>query len=81
MIETTKMFRTNDGIVHDSLEEAQSHALREMMPGEFKSSATGSQIAEHILKNKDAFIEILGKKLRKVKSKKSSKPATPEKKN
>jgi len=67
-IDKTPRFKTKDGALHVTLEDAKIHALDEVLSGE--ESAT-----IQILKNSDAIIAILKMKPRKQKAKSAKKPA------
>ena len=62
MIEFTKSYKTQDGQVFGSIEEAQIHELSSVVGSIVCSTATGpnsKEIAKHLLKNKDILIDVL----------------------
>jgi hypothetical protein len=67
MIEKTSSYKTKDGHIYATLEEAQKAAIGEIIGVEMPSVA--------ILKNADAVITILKLKPRKAKVAKKQKPA------
>jgi hypothetical protein len=83
MIEQCKSFKTSDGAVHSSLEDAQFHELKiQTIPS--GSSEVEIKLCEKyckaVLDNKESILSILGKKQRKPRTLKSSskkKPGAP----
>lgn len=63
MIETTKAYKTSDGITHDTLEGAQIHALDQLQIA----------VPKDIMANKDAVLAILKLKSRKPRKAKNQK--------
>jgi hypothetical protein len=63
MIEFTKSYKTDDGQLFDSIDEAQIHELESflaLLNAEMKgNSPTKLDVAGYILKNKGVFIDIL----------------------
>lgn len=57
MIEFTKSYKTGDGLVFGSIEEAQSHEIANI----FKKNptSTAEEIANVVLKNKTVLIDVL----------------------
>lgn len=69
MIESTKAYKTSDGITHPTIEAAQAHALEQI----------GLPNSTDILAKKDQVLAILKLKTRKartVKPSKAKKPST-----
>lgn len=61
MIEFTKSYKTADGMVHGTIEQAQVHEL-EVLLSKLKGITAGpvtNEIANHILKNKNILIDVL----------------------
>jgi len=61
MIEFTKSYKTADGKVHGTIEQAQLHELEAFL-SKLKGVTSGpvtTEIANHILQNKDILIDVL----------------------